>query len=296
MCFAIACFTLPSQAQDLQPRRWSHLPLATNFGGTGHAYTNGEIGFDPVLLIEDTDLDLHSFPIKYIRTFEFLGKSARVDLFQAYQDAKWSGLLDGVPTTVRRRGWSDLSIRFAANLIGAPPLKAAEFKEYRAGLDRETIVGVGLVVQVPTGQYLGEKLLNLGTNRYTFRPQIGAVHRREKWAFETTVSSWIFTDNDDFFGGKFLEQDPLFTIQQHCDYTFRPGLWVGAGVAYAQGARSTLDGIRKDNETQNIAWLFSVGVPINPQWGIKFAYLGNRTLTSVGADLDSFATALSVVW
>lgn len=296
MCMAIACFTRPCQAQELQPRRWSHLPLKTNFGGTGYAYTGGEIGFDPVLLVEDADLDLHSVPIKYIRTFEFFGKSARIDVFQAFQNATWSGLLDGVPTTARRRGWSDLSVRFAANLIGAPPLDAAEFKEYRSGLDRETIVGVGLVLQVPTGHYIEEKLLNLGTNRFTFRPQLGAVHRRGKWAMETTMSSWIFTDNDDFFDGKYLEQKPLFTVQQHVDYTFRPGLWTGAGVAFAQGAKSIVDGIRKDNETQNLAWLFSLGVPINPKWGVKFAYLGNRTLASVGADLDSFATAISVVW
>jgi hypothetical protein len=294
--FAIACFAFPCRAQELQPRRWSHLPMETNFGGIGYVYTNAEISFDPVLLIEDTDLDLHSFSIKYIRTFKFLGKSARVDLLQAYQDATWTGLLDGVPATARRSGWSDLSIRFAANLIGAPPLRAAEYKEYRAGLDRETIVGVGLVIQLPTGSYLEDKLLNLGTNRVTFRPQLGAVHRRNKWAFETTISSWIFTDNDDFFDGNLLEQEPLFAIQQHLDYTVRPGLWAGAGVAYAQGAESTVDGIRKDNETQNLAWLFSMGFPINRQWGVKFAYLGKRTLTSVGADSDSFVTAVSVLW
>ena len=83
--------------------------------------------------------------------------------------------------------------------------------------------------------------------------------------------------------------------QGHID--IRPaGLWIAAGVGCGQGARSTVDGVRKDNEAQNIGWLFSLGVPINRQWGVKFAYLGGRTLASVGADTDTFATGVSVLW
>jgi len=40
-----------------------------------------------------------------------LGKSARLDVLQAYHEAEWSGLLERVPTTVRRSGWSELSLR-----------------------------------------------------------------------------------------------------------------------------------------------------------------------------------------
>ena len=79
--------------QELEPRRWSHLPINTNFGGIGYAYTNADIAFDPVLMVEDATLDLHTVALKYIRSFELLGKSARFDIAQAYQDARWEGLL-----------------------------------------------------------------------------------------------------------------------------------------------------------------------------------------------------------
>ena len=125
-------------------------------------------------------MDLNSLPLKYIRTFELAGKSARVDLLQAYQDAEWNGLVDGVPTRVTRSGWSDTVLRFAVNLVGAPPLKGAEYAEYRAAAESETIVGLGLELQIPTGQYFNDKLLNLGTNRVTFRPQLGVVHKQGK--------------------------------------------------------------------------------------------------------------------
>jgi hypothetical protein len=295
-CLAAACWSLPCQAQQLEPRRWSHLPVGVNFAGGGYAYTNADIAFDPVLLIEDVALEMHTFPLKYIRTFELAGKSARVDWLQSYQDARWNGSLDGVPTHVARSGWSDMSLRLAVNIIGGPPLRGAEFAEYRAATDSETIVGLGLVVQVPTGHYLDDKLLNLGTNRFTFRPQLGVLHNRDKWSTEVTVASWIYTDNDEFFGGNYLEQDPLYTIQGHVNYTFRPGLWAGAGIGYGLGGESTVNGIHKDDPRESLIWGLSLGCPITKKVGVKIAYISQRTQTSVGANSDTLATALSVLW
>jgi hypothetical protein len=270
--------------------------MRMNFAGGGYAYTSGDVAFDPVLLIEDAVMEIHTFPFKYIRTFELLGKSARVDWLQPYQDARWSGTLDGVPTSVARSGWSDMSLRVAVNLFGAPPLSGAEFAQYRAAQDRETIVGLGLVVQIPTGHYLEDKLLNLGSNRFTVRPQLGVVHSWDKWSAELTASSWVYTDNDDFFGGNRLEQDPFYTLQGHVDYTFRPGLWLGTGVGYGLGAKSTVNGIRKDDHKQNLGWILNFGVPIARQWSAKFSYIGIRTLTSVGANSDTLAAALAAQW
>jgi hypothetical protein len=36
-------FAQPCLAQDIEPRRWSHLPLGSNFGGVAYAYTEGDI-------------------------------------------------------------------------------------------------------------------------------------------------------------------------------------------------------------------------------------------------------------
>jgi hypothetical protein len=91
--------------------------------------------------------------LKYIRTFECFGKSARFDLVQAYQDGEWTGLLDGAPASVQREGFADTTLRFAINLFGAPPLEGEEFAQFRAGLDCETIIGAGLIVALPTGEY-----------------------------------------------------------------------------------------------------------------------------------------------
>jgi hypothetical protein len=98
---------LPCLAQDIEPRRWSHLPIGANFGGLGYAFSSGDITFNPVLQIQDGQFDLHTAGLQYIHSFELIGKSARFDLTQAYQSGTWDGLLGGVPTTVKREGWAD---------------------------------------------------------------------------------------------------------------------------------------------------------------------------------------------
>ncbi|MFK5924936.1 MAG: transporter [Verrucomicrobiota bacterium] len=284
------------QGQELEPRRWSHLPINANFAGAGYVYTRGDILFDPVLLIEGVEIEMHSAIVKYIRSFELLGKSARVDFTQGYQDATWKGLLEGQPANAYRSGLMDGSFRFAINLLGAPPLEGKDFAEYRAKMDKETIVGMGLVVQLPTGDYLSDKLLNLGNNRFTFRPQLGVVHNRGKWMMELTTSAWIYTSNDDFWNGNRFEQAPFYTLQAHLAYTFRPGLWVGTGVGYGIGGESTVNGDDKNDRKGNLAGLLSVGMPLSRKVGIKFSYLGFRTQKKVGADTNSFATGMSVLW
>jgi hypothetical protein len=119
-------------------------------------------------------MEMHTWAFKYIRTFEMLQKSARIDFTQAYQEGRWSGLLNGAPASITRSGLSDSVLRFAINLYGATPLEGKEFAAYRAKLDVETIFGAALVVHLPTGDYMNDKLINLSTNRFTFRPGLWA--------------------------------------------------------------------------------------------------------------------------
>jgi hypothetical protein len=282
--------------QELEPRRWSHLPMDVNFAGGGYIYTTGDIHFDPVLLVDNVELEMHTMPFSYIRTFEFMGKSARIDFKQGYQEATWKGLVQGQPASVYRSGLTDSNFRFAINIWGAPPLKGKEFAEYRATKDRETIVGIACAMQLPTGNYLDDKLLNLGANCFVFKPQLGLVHSHGHWSTELTTAVWFFTDNDDFWNGNRLEQDPLYTLQGHLVYTFRPGLWIGTGVAYGTGGESTLNGEAKNDRRGNFVGGASIGLPISKTVGIKLTYIGFRTQKDVGGNTDNLAATISVLW
>jgi hypothetical protein len=284
-------------SQDIEPRRWSHLPLGSHFAGLGYTYAEGDIAFNPVLRIEDGEFAMHAAGFKYIQSFEWFGKSARFDLVQAYEDGTWEGILDGVPAEVGREGFDDTLLRLAVNLYGAPPLRGQEFMDYRKAMQKEeTIVGMGLQVRLPTGEYLEDKLINLGTNRYAFTPQFGVVHTHGKWSVELSSSVSFYTENDEFLTNKRLEEDPYFVLQGHLIHTFRPGLWAGLSAGYGYGGESTIDGVSAHDRKENYGWGVSVGIPVNVDMGFKLGYIGTRTTRDTGADADMFTVACSFMW
>ena len=270
--------------------------MGVNFAGVAYVYTDGDIAFDPVLELEDVTMELDTWAAKYIRTFELFNRSARVDIGQGYQEAKWKGLLSGNPAATSRQGLSDSFARFAVNLYGSPPLAGQDFAAYRATRSTDTIVGMGLAVRLPTGDYQDEKLLNLGGNRFVFRPQLGVSHTRNKWTSELTAEVAIYTDNDKFFDGNELEQDPLYLLHAHLMYTFRPGLWVGASLGYDYGGEKTVNGVKKDDKKEHLGWGVSAAYPINPVLGVKLAYLNIRSKSATGVDLDSLVASLTYMW
>ena len=85
------------------------------------------------------------------------------------------------------------------------------------------MASAAVAVSVPLGEYFDDKLLNLGHNRVVIRPQIGILHTRGKWSYELTGSAFLYGDNDDFYGGSTLEQDPLYALQAHLIRTFNKG-------------------------------------------------------------------------
>jgi len=119
----LACLlTQTASALDVEPRRWSHLPLDTHFVGMAYVTTDADILFDPALELEDVEMDLDIWAAKYIYSFESFGKSSRIDITQTYQDGHWKGLLEGEPAKTSRHGQGDTFVRYAINLYGAPPL------------------------------------------------------------------------------------------------------------------------------------------------------------------------------
>ncbi|HEY8240372.1 MAG TPA: transporter [Kiritimatiellia bacterium] len=286
-----------SKAQDLEPRRWSHLPVGANFVGAAYSYTHAQITFDPVLEVDDVTLDLHTAAIRYTYSFELLDHQARVEGIVPYQDAQWEGLLQGEPATRQHTGMADPMARFAVNLVGSPPLKGPAFAEYQKAHPVQTIVGAGVSVQAPLGQYYDDKLLNIGDNRYAVRSELGAVHSHGKWSEELTGSIWCFTDNDEFYPGTSTrEQEPLYVVQAHLVYTFRPGLWLSCGVANGTGGESFINDVAKNDEKDNVLMGISGSYPINRNAGIKLGYMKGETHTSTGADSDTVMTALAVSW
>ena len=285
-----------SLAQELEPRRWSHLPTGADFTGGAFAYTGADISDAPALQLTDVHANLSTYVVSHVHSFALFDKSARIDVLQPYQQGSWTGKLAGAPAQVDRAGFDDTIARFSVNLYGAPALSGEEFAAYRAATREETIVGAGLLMQIPTGEYDHEKLINIGSNRFTFRPQLGVVHSWGNWSAEMTGEVWIYTDNPEFFGENRLGYAPFYTVQTHLIYTFRPGLWTGLSFGAGMGQRSTLNDVEKDDRKKGIAFAASFGVPVSREFGGKIAYVGRRHLAETGTDADTVIFALSLYW
>ena len=277
-------------AQDLEPRRWSQLPTGVNFAGVGIGYSEGDIFLDPVLKIEDADFELILGVAAYVRTFGLFGKSARFDLRVPYVSGTWEGLVDGEFTQVNRDGFGDPRFRLSVLLYGAPAETPQEFAKSEKS---NTVVGAAIAVSAPLGEYFPDKLINLGANRWVIRPQLGVTHTRGKWAYELTGSVFLFTDNNDFFNDTELKSDPLYTLQGHLIYTFRPGLWTSLSTAYGTGADPKISGVPKDVVSRNWLTAMSMGLPISRRQGLQLTYLRTRTEENTGSDADTLVLSYS---
>jgi hypothetical protein len=129
------------------------------------------------------------------------------------------------------------------------------------------------------------------------RPQIGVLHTRNKWQFEVTGSVFLYQDNDEFWNGNKLEQDPLWFAQAHVIYTIKPGWWVSASAGFAYDGILDLNGAPNPvTEKRQRYMALSFGMPITRAQGIKFSWLGSRTNTGYGNDYDAFIAAWSINW
>jgi len=146
---------------------------------------------------------------------------------------------------------------------------------------------------VPLGEYKKDKLLNLGANRLVLQPEIGVVHTRGPWSYELTGSVFLFEDNDEFWDGNKLEQDPLYAVQAHVVHAFRPGLWLSLSAAYGRDGESDVNDEPKNDPRDKVLSAVSFGFPITRAQGLKLAYIRGRMQEDVGADTDSFAVAWS---
>jgi len=283
-------------AQDMEPRRWTHLPTGANVFGTAGGATQGDIFFDPVLRIEDATFELYTVGSRYVRGFEWLGKASRLDVLVPYGYGRWEGLLDGESASVRRHGFLDPMVRLSMNLYGAPPLQPKEFARYYAQRPVTTSVGAAIALRLPLGEYYPGRLINLGKNRYVIEPQLGVLHQRGSWQFEATASVSFFEDNPDFYNHTTLEQDPMWFVQGHIVRSFERGIWCSFGAGHSYGGRWQIDGVPKDKEERSRFVAATLGMPLNRQHSVTISYIYADTNILLGLSTDSLVLGWTMNW
>jgi hypothetical protein len=277
--------------QELEPRAYLTLPVGANLLVTGYARSSGNVLFDPSLGAEDVSARVNTSFIGYGRALDFFGRSASVSVTLPYVWGDITGKLEGEPAALRRSGLRDPRFRLAVNLIGGPALTPREFARYR----QKTNIGVSLLVIAPLGQYDPAKLINLSSHRWSFKPEVGFSQALGKWHLDLYAGVWLFSKNDNFFGGSTREQNAIGVTQGHISYTFRPSLWAALDGTFYTGGRTFVDGQGRADLQKNSRIGFTVSLPLAGQHSIKL-HTGTGAFTTVGADFDAFSVAYQYVW
>ena len=153
---------------------------------------------------------------------------------------------------------------------------------------------MSLRVTAPLSQYDGEKPVNIGTNRWSFKPEIGSSKAFGRW----TVSSlwhhslhgqWRFFWRQDARGGS------LYAVQSGLSYTFAPGGWVALNAGYFKGGRTTVDDVESDVELQGIRFGATLALPLNRYQSVKL-YSGRGYNARREHDFQAFGIAWKYRW
>jgi len=282
---------VPVSAQELEPRAYAPSPTGANFVLLTYTRTTGDVLFDPSMPVTDVVARINSTALVYGHTFGLHGRSASLGLAVPYVLGTLEGNLAGEFTGVRRSGLGDTRLRFAMNLLGGPALNPREFAQRRP----RTTLGLSAVVSVPAGQYDPAKLVNLSTNRWAVKPEIGLSHPRGRWTFDAYAGAWFFADNHNYYGGSIRQQEPMVLLQAHVSYTIRSRLWVAADGTFYAGGRSTVDSVKKDDRQENSRAGLTLSVPIGQHHSVKLSW-AQGTTTRIGGDFRTLALAWQYLW
>jgi len=278
-------------AQESEPRSYADLPKGLNVIALAYSLSRGNVVTDPTVALQDFRVTTHMPALLYVRTFKLFNRLGRAQVTVPFAHLAGRATLQGVDTSGTRTGFADARVRLGWNFVGSPALAPKEFRDYEQG----TIVGASLVISVPIGQYDNTRIVNLGANRWGFKPELGISRRFGPWYAESYAGVWLFTDNTDYLEGKTRSQDPIYAFQAHLAYAFPGGIWIALNGTYVRGGASSVDEVDGKDFQTNWRLGATLSVPLAKQHSIK-ALFHSGVATRAGADFRIVTLAYQYSW
>ena len=300
LLWIVACLApAVGAAQDLTPRAYFPLPVSSNAVILTYALSKGEMVFDPTLPITDATGTIHTPVVSVYHAFGLFGRSASVTASLPFAIGTLSGDLAGESREATRRGLADSNVRLAVNLVGGPSLSAAEFAKTPIA---RALLGASIKVVAPTGEYVPTRLLNIGTNRWAFKPELGYTGRTGQFVIDAFAGVWLFTSNDSFGvsaaapSGVTRTQSAIAAFELHVSYDVKPRLWVSADINYWRGGRTSVNGVEGLQTLQSNSRFGVTGsVPLTRRQSIKISY-SDGVLVRVGGNFQVLSVGYQYGW
>lgn len=288
LCAAIAN---TAAAQEMEPRAYSPAPTGTQFVLVGYGYQSGDVLLDSSLPLKDVSINLNAASVGYGRTFNLMGRQANVAVLFPYIWGTARGTVFEDQITVRRSGGGDVRVRFSTLFKGGEARSAEEFAQRKPS----TIIGASVSIVVPSGQYDPARLVNPGSNRWAFKPEIGVSKPKGRWTFEAMGGAWLFTTNKSFLGTSRREQKPMASFQGSVIYTLRPRMWVSGNMTFYRGGSTVLNDQANEDRQENARIGATFSYPLNQRQSLKIAWAKGVT-TRIGGNLNTIAVAWQYAW
>jgi hypothetical protein len=298
VAFALCLLPVVS-AQDLAPRAYLITPLHSNAVTLIWSFYDGSINFNGALPVSDAKGTYNVPVISLYHSFSVFGRSANVVAALPYAIGNFNGTVAGAGLNIYRSGLADSTYRLSINLKGGPAMAPREFLKWH----QKVLLGVGLKVLAPTGQYDPTKLINWGTNRWSFKPEFGYSQRFGKWILDGYAGVWLFTTNHDFWsrnayyaGTRSQSQQPIGAFEGHLSYDFKPGYWISLDGNYWFGGITSIDGIENPITKQSNSRIGATGsVRIAKHQSLKFGY-SNGSYIRFGGNYQNVSVAWQYSW
>jgi hypothetical protein len=286
-------------AQDLAPRAYMITPVGSNAITLANAYNDGDLLLEGAAPIQGATARLNAPSLTYYRSFSLLGRSANVIAGVAYGVGTFEGTVLGEQASTYRSGLFDSVVRVSVNLVGGPAMSLAEMRQWR----QKTLLGVSLKVVAPTGQYDPTKLINLGANRWAFKPEVALSRRWGHWVLDAYVGVWLYTENPEFFsrnawfpGAQSQTQDPVAVLETHLSYDVRPRLWVSLDGNFWRGGTTTLNGVENPATLQQNSRVgITAALPLTRHQSLKLSYARGAYIR-FGGDFQVLSAAWQYSW
>ena len=279
-------------AQELEPKAYSASPVGAAFLVAGLTRSSGAVVVDTSLPLSDVEARINAGLVAAGYTFGILGKLALVSAAMPYSWGDVRGTVGEEAAAITRSGLADARFKLSVNLAGNPAMGTREF----AKAPRRTIAGASFTVTAPSGQYDGARLINLGTNRWAFKPEAGVSVPKGRWEFDAYLGVWLFADNNNFFpGGRTRSQDPLVALQTHASYTIRPRLWLAVDATWYEGAGARVEGGDPAGGLNNSRLGVTLSLPAGRHQSFKVAYSGGMVVRT-GTDFRTLSVGWQWLW
>jgi hypothetical protein len=288
--FLLLTFLNTAHAQELDPRAYQPAPIGYNGFIISYGYSFGDILFEPSFPVEDARAHLNFIVAGYYRSYGLFGRFANFTVAEPYAFGHLSGTLEETRKEIYRSGLGDTRFRFAINLKGTPAMKLPEFIKHK----KTANLGASIVISAPTGQYDPAKIVNIGQNRWGFKPEIGLAKFMGNWQIDAYAGVWLFTTNENFRGGT-QKQDPVSSFQFHLTYNVRPAFWLGFDANFYSGGLTHINGVPGTIKQNNSRIGGTLSLPVKRGQSLKIS-VSRGVIATRGGNFNNLGAAYNYTW